>query len=165
MRWEEGGLTALLGQLGVGTPYAWQREAFQRLCDGDPPSQIKVPTAAGKTMIIPIFVAALGAQAARGCVTLPRRLVHVVNRRVLVDEAGSLGERIVSAIASEELRPLRDALTALSASGQALNVATLRGGIEDTGYSLHRRHFIRQRFLRAPPPGKHRRHSDRVAYR
>jgi CRISPR-associated endonuclease/helicase Cas3 len=134
MQQQEELLTALLSRLGVGSPYAWQREAFRRLCGGDPPSQIKVPTAAGKTMIIPIFVAALAFQATTGRVTLPRRLVHVVNRRVLVDEAGSLGERIANAIDdAEELRPLREALASLSASGKALALATLRGGIEDNG--------------------------------
>ena len=131
---EETFLSLLLGSVGIGSPYAWQREAFSRLCDGDPPSQIKVPTAAGKTMIIPIFVAALATQAAAGRVTLPRRLVHVVNRRVLVDEAGSLGGRILTAIdRSEELRGLRDALAGLSASGQSLAVSMLRGGIDDNG--------------------------------
>ena len=131
---DESFLTLLLGSIGIGTPYAWQREAFTRLCAGDPPSQIKVPTAAGKTMIIPIFVAALATQAAAGKVTLPRRLVHVVNRRVLVDEAGSLGERLASAIAvSDRLRGLREALTGLSASGEALAVSMLRGGIDDNG--------------------------------
>lgn len=131
---EETYLSLLLCHLGVGSPYAWQGEAFRRLCDGDPPSQVKIPTAAGKTMIIPIFVAALAVQAAEGRVRLPRRLVHVVNRRVLVDDASSLSERIARAINSvEDLKPLRDALSGLSASGQALAVSTLRGGIDDNG--------------------------------
>ncbi len=131
---EKTSLSVLLEHLGIGRPYAWQLEAFDRLCDGDPPAQIKVPTAAGKTAIIPIFVAALAAQAAEGRALIPRRLVHVVNRRVLVDEAAGLAERIVLGLEQAvELRPLRDALGSLSASGQPLAVSTLRGGIDDNG--------------------------------
>jgi CRISPR-associated endonuclease/helicase Cas3 len=126
-------LSLLFESLRISSPYKWQREAFRHLCEGEPPSQIKVPTAAGKTMIVPIFVAALATQAATGRVTLPRRLVYVVNRRVLVDDVSGLAERILCAINEEALRPVRDALAGLSVHGQALAVSTLRGQLEDNG--------------------------------
>lgn len=127
-------LDLLLRALGVPSAYSWQREAFIRLCAGDPPSQIKVPTAAGKTLIIPVFVAALASQAIEGRVTLPRRLVHVVNRRILVDEASHLGDRLLDALrTSVDLEPVRNALSRLSASGQPLALTTLRGGVGDNG--------------------------------
>lgn len=127
-------LTALFMALANRSPYQWQAAAFERLMAADLPGQIKVPTAAGKTMILPIFVAALAAQAMTGKVTLPRRLVHVVNRRVLVDEASRLAGNIVQALAAAPaLRPMRDALAALSASGCPLAVSTLRGGVDDNG--------------------------------
>ncbi|MGF6409382.1 type I-G CRISPR-associated helicase/endonuclease Cas3g [Paraburkholderia sp. MM5482-R1] len=127
-------LSLLLKHMGIGEPYIWQREAYCRLCAGEAPSQIKAPTASGKTMMIAIFVASLATQAANGRVTLARRLVYVINRRVLVDEASALAERILHAINTEEdLRPLRDALAGLSASGKALAVSTLRGQLEDNG--------------------------------
>lgn len=34
-------LGVLLDAIGVGSPYAWQREAFRRVCASDPSSQIK----------------------------------------------------------------------------------------------------------------------------
>ena len=130
----KGELDRLLAAIGVGAAYAWQREAFERLCSGDSFSQIKVPTAAGKTMIIPVFVAALAYQAARGAVTLPRRLVHVVNRRVLVDEASQLAQRLVDCLRElPELGDMKTALAGLSASGCPLVASTLRGGTDDNG--------------------------------
>lgn len=77
-------LLPLFRSLGVGDPYRWQVEAFERLLQGDIPGQIKVPTAAGKTMMLAVFVAALAARTFMGDLGLPRRLVHVVNRRMLV---------------------------------------------------------------------------------
>jgi CRISPR-associated endonuclease/helicase Cas3 len=127
-------LTPLLRCLGLGQPYRWQAAAFERLVDGDVPAQIKVPTAAGKTMLLAVFVAAQAARAARGDTGLHRRLVHVVNRRVLVDEATRLCERLQHALISDPaLAAHREALRGLSATGQALAVATLRGGLEDRG--------------------------------
>jgi CRISPR-associated endonuclease/helicase Cas3 len=139
MEEREGSLQLLLRALGVESAYAWQRQAFERLCDGDLPDQIKVPTSGGKTLFVPIWVAALAVQAkavqARAsAVRLPRRLVYVVNRRVLVDEVSGLADRILRSITSDPaLLPIRNALAALSASGQALVISTLRGAAKDNG--------------------------------
>jgi CRISPR-associated endonuclease/helicase Cas3 len=115
-------------------PYRWQREAFTQFRGGQVPSAVLAPTAAGKTMLLPIFVAALACQAIRGGqITLPRRVVFVVNRRVLVDEATGLCERLREIVSSGALPQLTDALAALSASGNGLVVSTLRGQFEDNG--------------------------------
>ena len=127
-------LERLCAALGVSQPYGWQIAAYERLVDGQLPGQVKVPTAAGKTMLLAVFVAALAEQARRGAVTLPRRLVHVVNRRVLVDEATRLAERIQKALDEvPDLAELREALASLSATGRSLVVSALRGGVEDNG--------------------------------
>ncbi|GAB2876265.1 hypothetical protein GCM10027046_00020 [Uliginosibacterium flavum] len=123
----------LFNKLSGVQPYRWQKTAFDHLVRGDIPDQIKAPTAAGKTMILPTFVAALAAQASAGSVTLPRRLVYVVNRRVLVDEATRLCERIREIILDDEASKLTAALRLLSASGVPLAISTLRGAFEDNG--------------------------------
>ena len=126
---------ALAKAVGIDQPYEWQWQAFRRLVAGDVPGSIVVPTAAGKTMTIVAFVAALAAQAASGLpVTLPRRLVHVVNRRILVDEATRLAQGLSDALqADDSLSEVRLALASLSATGVPLAVSTLRGGATDNG--------------------------------
>lgn len=127
-------LLPLFRSLGVGDPYRWQVEAFERLLQGDIPGQIKVPTAAGKTMMLAVFVAALAACASVGDLRLPRRLVHVVNRRILVDEASTLAARLRQVL-DQDARLVAHgvALRRLSATGNTLSIATLRGGLEDRG--------------------------------
>lgn len=129
----EDAFSRLVKCLGISQPYEWQSLAFQRLTQGDVPETIVVPTAAGKTMFIAAFVAALAAQAMSGqAVTLPRKLVHVVNRRVLVDEATRLTQSLCRALNEDPaLGDLRQALASLSATGQPLMVVTLRGGLKD----------------------------------
>lgn len=125
----------LVGVLGIGKPYRWQQALYESLRVGNIPESLVVPTAAGKTLLLVAFVAALAAQALAGRpVTLPRRLVHVVNRRLLVDEAGRLAERLQETLAREpSLYAIRQALSSLSCTGEPLVVSTLRGGLEDNG--------------------------------
>ena len=81
-------------------PFAWQRALAERVLTRDVPwpEAIALPTAAGKTACIDIAVFALAAQAdrlARGePVTAPRRIVFVVDRRVIVDAAFERAETI-----------------------------------------------------------------------
>ena len=131
---EQSAFSLLARVVGIDTPYAWQWQAYERLVAGDIPGSIVVPTAAGKTMLITAFVAALATQAASGAVTLPRRLVHVVNRRILVDEATRLAQQLAEALVSDPmLAPVRDALCRLSSERNPLVVSTLRGGLQDNG--------------------------------
>jgi CRISPR-associated endonuclease/helicase Cas3 len=132
---EDGAFLSLARAVGVDRPYDWQLQAFRSLVAGAVPDSIVVPTAAGKTMTIVAFVAALAAQAASGGrVTLPRRLVHVVNRRILVDESTRLAQTLADALeADESLSDVRKALASLSATGVPLIVSTLRGGATDNG--------------------------------
>jgi CRISPR-associated endonuclease/helicase Cas3 len=44
--------------------------------------------------VIPIWVIAVATQARAGEITLPRRLVYIVNRRTVVDQATSVVETI-----------------------------------------------------------------------
>ena len=75
-------------------PLRWQIRLFDRLVAGVIPRVCNLPTGLGKTSVIPIWLVALAAQARVGRVTLPRRLVYIVNRRTVVDQATSVVEQL-----------------------------------------------------------------------
>lgn len=126
-------LNALFRELFDAPPNAWQRAAYTAFVAGTAPPFIKVPTAGGKTAVLAIFLAALATQAQRGAVTLPRRLVLVVNRRALVDQASGLADRLAELVAADAVPGLREALASLSSRGTPLAVSTLRGAFADNG--------------------------------
>lgn len=69
-------------------PFPWQGALFERLAAGDIPSRCDIPTGLGKTSVIAIWLLALAAIAEKSdVVRFPRRLVYVVNRRTIVDQA------------------------------------------------------------------------------
>jgi CRISPR-associated endonuclease/helicase Cas3 len=85
----DGQFAALAGR----RPFRWQRRLFGRLLEGNVPAALDLPTGLGKTSVMTIWLTAR-AHGAR----LPRRLVYVVDRRAVVDQA------------TEEAEKLRDAL-------------------------------------------------------
>lgn len=108
------------------------------------PSQCDIPTGLGKTSVLPIWLLALAERAQRGgAADFPRRLVYVVNRRTVVDQATREAESLL------ELRRLSD--PRLGGCWAALNslrvqetralphlkapvaVSTLRGQYADNG--------------------------------
>jgi CRISPR-associated endonuclease/helicase Cas3 len=70
-------------------PFPWQERLFLDFCHGDFPSALDLPTGLGKTSVMAIWYLALAAGA-----RLPRRLVYVVDRRVVVDQATTVAEAI-----------------------------------------------------------------------
>ena len=76
-------------------PLPWQSRLYDRLYAGDIPSVCAIPTGLGKTMVIPIWLIALKHQQAAGQGTLPRRLVYIINRRTVVDQATEVVEQIL----------------------------------------------------------------------
>ncbi|MBS1189673.1 MAG: cas3 [Rhodocyclaceae bacterium] len=126
-------LNALFAGLFDSPPNRWQREAFDAFCENRLPRYIKVPTAGGKTAILAVFLAALATQARAGMVTLPRRLVLVVNRRVLVDQATGLAERLLRQLSSDTFPAVTEALKSISPRRVPLAVSTLRGALADNG--------------------------------
>lgn len=69
------------------SPYPWQSELAERACTGDWPDAVNIPTGFGKTATIAIAVYAAAYQTHRGGKrTAPQRIVHVVNRRSVVDQ-------------------------------------------------------------------------------
>ena len=101
-------------------PYPWQRRLYDRLIKGNVPDALGIPTGLGKTSVISIWLIALSDSLRRqGAVRVPTRLVYVVDRRVIVDQASDTARQIADAIgraggAAARLAPL--------------SVSTLRGG-------------------------------------
>lgn len=126
-------------------PLAWQRRLFRQFLNGQLPDTIDLPTGLGKTSVVPIWLVALAVQAVSGAVSLPRRLVYIVNRRTVVDQATAVVERMrqrlcdpgsaAAAPRAGVLRALASALRGLAAfdNGNPLAVSTLRGELADAG--------------------------------
>jgi len=71
------------------SPFPWQGQLFKRFMQGEIPSSCDLPTGLGKTSIMAIWLIALAKEA-----KVPRRLVYVVNRRTVVDQATREAERL-----------------------------------------------------------------------
>jgi CRISPR-associated endonuclease/helicase Cas3 len=122
-------------------PLKWQTRLYERFVrggNGDVPGVCRLPTGLGKTSVIPIWLIALACGA-----KLPRRLVYIVNRRTVVDQATDDASRILRRIehpgdAGEHEGAacrLRDALVRLAGDTPAipLAISTLRGELADNG--------------------------------
>jgi len=117
---------------GADSPYDWQFQYFESLINGAEYDSIGLPTGSGKTSILQIWLLALGWKGLHGLeVPIPRRLVWVVNRRVVVDQATAEAEGIaktINGIADQDPSdPLICGLRSYSQSGKLLAVSTLRG--------------------------------------
>lgn len=113
----------------------WMERMFLRLIAGDPPPLVDLQTGAGKTELAVIWLLALawfGKNQRKGS-SVPRRLVWVVNRRVLVQQVFRIAEKIqekLAATTAPELGDVRAGLRALSGTdGEVFKVIELRGQI------------------------------------
>jgi len=82
------------------TPLRWQTRLFSRMLAGAIPAACDLPTGLGKTSVIPIWLIALAhsANANGDQPKLPRRLVYIVNRRTVVDQATDDAKRLLGRI-------------------------------------------------------------------
>lgn len=116
-------------------PFPWQVRLAQRICTGEWPTPIALPTASGKTALIDIAVFALACAAPNAA----RRIFFVVDRRVVVDEAAERAAHLAACLRNALLHPdpssaawsVAEALHTLASDPHAdpLRVATLRGGV------------------------------------
>ena len=108
-------------------PFPWQEALYARFAAGDPPPACNLPTGLGKTSVIPIWLIALATNPAN----VPRRLVYVVNRRTVVDQATDEAVKLRKRLPDEP--GLRDRLRDLCAKpdGVPLAISTLRGQFAD----------------------------------
>src|ERR1019366_3258192 len=123
-------------QLAHGNrPYFWQTALFERLVIDDWPDSVALPTGAGKTSILQVWLLALAwSSLAQLPVKIPRRLIWVVNRRVVVDQATD--EVVAIAATLRDLQQQGDkklivGLQSYSQTGGLLAISTLRGELAD----------------------------------
>jgi CRISPR-associated endonuclease/helicase Cas3 len=116
-------------------PFPWQRALFERFVRKGFPTTCDIPTGLGKTSIIAIWLLALAHHTHSGTLTgFPRRLVYVVNRRTVVDQASREAEEMRAAIDTvPELQGLAEVLRSLGVRGSdaPLAISTLRGQFAD----------------------------------
>jgi CRISPR-associated endonuclease/helicase Cas3 len=116
-------------------PLPWQRRLFSAFLEKQIPDGVDLPTGLGKTSVIAIWLIALAAQTASGPPSLPRRLVYVVDRRTVVDQATDTAERMRSALCAATEDPgvaeMRERLRSLCIDPEddasPLAISTLRG--------------------------------------
>lgn len=98
-------------------PFPWQLELLERFLRGAAVQALDIPTGLGKTATMAIWLVAraLGA-------SLPRRLVYVVDRRAVVDQATEIAEHLREWVANEP--PIAEAL---GLGDRRLPISTLRG--------------------------------------
>jgi len=113
-------LRAALGLRVDETPFPWQQRLLKDLIDGRLPPALDLPTGLGKTAVIAIWVVARATGA-----RIPRRLIYVVDRRAVVDQATTEAERIRDAV--ERDANLKEALGLT----RSLPISTLRGQYVD----------------------------------
>ena len=100
-------------------PFGWQRRLFEEwLSAGKLPRAVDIPTGLGKTAVMALWLLAQAAGA-----NLPRRLVYVVDRRAVVDQATRFAEQLRGNMPSELAAKL-----GLKDGADALALSTLRGG-------------------------------------
>lgn len=111
-------------------PMRWQQRLYgEHFAKGELPSAISVPTGLGKTAVMAIWLVSLAEQMkARGKPELPRRLVYVVDRRAVVDQATKFAETLRKNLGKPEIRVFADAL---GLENGKLPISTLRGQFVD----------------------------------
>jgi CRISPR-associated endonuclease/helicase Cas3 len=109
-------LRAALGLEEKETPFPWQTRLLQRFLEGAPTHALDIPTGLGKTAVMAIWLVA------RTCgARVPRRLVYVVDRRAVVDQATTEAERLRKWVDGDD-----EVKAALGMEG-SLPISTLRG--------------------------------------
>lgn len=111
-------------------PMKWQQRLYDdHFAMGALPSEVSVPTGLGKTAVMAIWMVALVQQMKSSQISLPRRLVYVVDRRAVVDQATQFAEDLRANLQRRSAERLRDALGL--GEGETLPISTLRGQFVD----------------------------------
>ena len=100
-------------------PFRWQRRLLDCFVSGKLPEAVDIPTGLGKTSAMVLWLMALAAGA-----NVPRRLVYVVDRRAVVDQATRYAQRL-----HDNMTPALAEKLNLGVRG--LPISTLRGGFAD----------------------------------
>ena len=132
-------------------PFPWQKRLAKRVCGGDWPRVIALPTAAGKTACIDIALFALACQGAKRA---PRRLFFVVDRRIVVDQAKMHADKLAKVLdraTGGVLRECADMLRDIAEpgwlqmdSGTRQRILKRRWAIQDEPDANKRQNLIRK---------------------
>ena len=115
-------------------PFPWQvRLTEQVVTTGEWPKVIDLPTGSGKTSVLDTAIFALAVNPER----FPRRVIFVIDRRIIVDQVYERAELIQTKIAdggTEVLRVIRERISDITGGASdhdqaLLGTTTLRGGI------------------------------------
>ncbi len=114
-------LRSALGLLPNHSPFPWQEALLEKMCQGEIPDALDIPTGLGKTSVMAIWLVA------RACgASLPRRLVYVVDRRAVVDQATEVATALREWIEQDAYLT-----TSLGLKDCPLPISTLRGQYAD----------------------------------
>ena len=129
--------TAFFRDVHGHEPFPWQQRLTKQVLERRAwPKVIDLPTGTGKTAVLDTAVFAMAMQPE----STPRRVVFVIDRRIVVDQVCERARRIqerIEAADTSVLECIRDRLRTLS-DGDALGVAALRGGVPVDGDWTHR---------------------------
>lgn len=115
------------GALGLDkgeTPFPWQVTLLERFQKENLPRIIDIPTGLGKTGVMAIWLVARAVGA-----PVPRRLVYVVDRRAVVDQATDVAKHL-----HEFVERTPEIKARLGLEGRQLPVSTLRGAMRTGTY-------------------------------
>ncbi|MEX2381127.1 MAG: type I-U CRISPR-associated helicase/endonuclease Cas3 [Opitutales bacterium] len=111
------GVLAKAMQLPLGyEPFHWQQTLLDAFLHAKIPAALDIPTGLGKTSVMAIWLVARLSQP-----ELPRRLVYIVDRRVVVDQATDEAEKLRAFVESDP--QIKQAL----GLSRPLPISTLRG--------------------------------------
>jgi len=110
-------------------PFVWQRRLLAGVLESRHwPSVVDLPTGVGKTAALDVALFALACDPA----VFPRRIVFVVDRRLVVDQVVVRGRAITRALSDPSTSVtalVAQRLRALAGGSAPLHVASLRGGV------------------------------------
>ncbi|HLH06627.1 MAG TPA: type I-U CRISPR-associated helicase/endonuclease Cas3 [Terriglobales bacterium] len=114
-------LHGALGLKGEDTPFPWQTNLLEDFRNGRLPPAIDIPTGLGKTSVMAIWLVARALRA-----DVPRRLVYVVDRRAVVDQATEVASQLRDFV--EDNQEVKEKL---GLQCRSLPISTLRGQYVD----------------------------------
>ena len=116
-------------------PFPWQHRLYAKWVWGDVPKSCDLPTGAGKTSVVALWLIALAENSEK----IPRRLVYVVNRRTVVDQTTDEVVEMAEKLANPDRQNLSNLCAELSRLSAIdfskkegpLAISTLRGQMAD----------------------------------
>ena len=113
-------------------PFPWQERLAHQISETGWPAVLDLPTGTGKTAALDVAVFNLALAAGGTPRVAPLRIVYVVDRRIIVDQAHQRAVQIQRALRASDhhvVRRVRERLASYSSEGVPLRTALLRGGI------------------------------------